>query len=193
MLPAVSVEARGEVGEGERARRWLSRAGCGVREVSISGRQVSGGSRNPKERKKEGFEGGGGARKDRDRGRGRGKKGEGSPYGIGALLVPPRDAAREPRRQERGYGLRRLHREQERGVPIGILADAVVFMAGVNQEFLYPPSSAPCFNGPPPKRKRGRVWTCSRRCPPAPVVRLGGARCCHCLRNLGSAGSWGCS
>ena len=35
MLPAVSVAARGEVGEGERVRRWVRRVVWGVREVSI--------------------------------------------------------------------------------------------------------------------------------------------------------------
>ena len=72
-------------------------------------------------------------------------------YGISALLVLPRDAAREPRRQQRGHRLGRLDRERERGVPVGILADALVFVAGVYEELLYtymPPCrgqlSAPC-------------------------------------------------
>ena len=69
------------------------------------------------------------------------------PYGISALLVLPRNTARKPRRQERSYSLRCLHRKQERGIPVGILADTVVFMAGVYKEFLTP-SSAPCFYRP---------------------------------------------
>ena len=34
-----------------------------------------------------------------------------TPYGVGALLVLPGDTAREPRGQERGYGLGCLDRE----------------------------------------------------------------------------------
>ncbi len=132
MFPAASAEARGEVGEGERERRWLSRVVCGVREVSISCTYAERGwwrqqgsiksnqiKSNQEEEEGQGF-------------------GERSPYGISALLVLPRDAAREPRRQEHGYGLRRLHREQERGIPVGILADALVFVARVNEELLQP-------------------------------------------------------
>ena len=64
------------------------------------------------------------------------------PHRIRALLVLPGDTAREPRRQERGYGFGCLHREQERGIPVRILADAVVFVAGFNEEFLTPVISA---------------------------------------------------
>ena len=64
-------------------------------------------------------------------------------YGISTLLVLPGDAAREPRRQQRGHGLGRLDRERERGIPVGILADALVFVAGVYEEFLYA-HIAPC-------------------------------------------------
>ena len=60
------------------------------------------------------------------------------PYGISALPVPPGDGAGEPRGQERRDGLGRLDREQERGIPIGILADAAVFVAGVDEELLAP-------------------------------------------------------
>lgn len=60
----------------------------------------------------------------------------GRTYSISALPVLPRNTAREPRRQKRGYSLGCLHREQERGVPVGILADTVVFGAGVDEEFL---------------------------------------------------------
>ena len=67
-------------------------------------------------------------------------------YGISTLLVLPRDAAREPRRQQRGHGLGRLDRERERGVPVGILADALVFVAGVYEEFLESP--VPRCGGP---------------------------------------------
>ena len=78
---------------------------------------------------------------------GRGKMGGGGfgarsqPYGISALLVLPGDTARESRRQERGYGLRCLHRERERGVPVGILAHPVVFVAGIYQKLLSPSTS----------------------------------------------------
>lgn len=69
-------------------------------------------------------------------GREGGKK-EVHPYSISTLLVFPRDAAREPSRQQRRHGLGRLHRQQERGIPVRVLADAVfVFVAGVDEEFL---------------------------------------------------------
>ena len=76
------------------------------------------------------------------------------PYRVSALLVLPRDTARKPRRQERGYGLRCLHREQERGVPVGILADTVVFVTGVYEELLAP--SLGNLLLPPLKQRRAR-------------------------------------
>lgn len=70
-------------------------------------------------------------------------------YSISALLVLPRNTAREPRRQQRRYSLRCLDRDQEWGIPIGILADTVLFMASVNEELLASMySSAPCVYHP---------------------------------------------
>ena len=63
-------------------------------------------------------------------------KRETRPYRISALLVLPQDTAREPRREQHGHILRRLHREQERGIRVGVLADAILFVAGVDEEFL---------------------------------------------------------
>ena len=57
------------------------------------------------------------------------------------MLVPPGDAAREPGRQQRRDGLGRLRRQRERGVPVAVLADAPVLVAGVDQEFLENPST----------------------------------------------------
>ena len=78
--------------------------------------------------------------------RGRGG-GRGHTYGISALLVLALYTAREPRRQQRSYGLGRLHRKQERGIPIGILAEPVVFMPRVYEEFLTAPPQHPFKRG----------------------------------------------
>ena len=147
------------------------------------------------------------------RGRRRRRKEAQSTYSVGPLLVPPGDAAREPGRQQRRDGLGRLHRQRERGVPVAVLADAAVFVAGVDQEFLKTPShtltrSAPfhfaCFNPPLPPptsaflaneddicMKEGACLN-SRLYPTTPIARPDGATCWHCRRNPGSARSWGC-
>lgn len=56
-------------------------------------------------------------------------------YSIGPLLVLPSYTAREPRREGGGdcvVGF--FDREHERRVPVGIAGDAIVVVAGVDEE-----------------------------------------------------------
>lgn len=109
-----------ERGGGRRERKSGRREGrCGVWAVSMS----YGGSGCPTSP----F----GARQD-DRGL---RSGEGA-YSVCAVLVPPADASGEPRCDQAGDEIGGRGCEVQRGGPVGVLADAMVFVAGVDEEFL---------------------------------------------------------
>lgn len=57
-------------------------------------------------------------------------------YRIRAIFILPINASWEARCDQAGNEIGGLGREVQRGGPVGVLADAVVFVAGVDEELL---------------------------------------------------------
>lgn len=66
------------------------------------------------------------------------RSGEGAEraYSICTVLIPPADASWEPRCDQAGHEIGSLGCEVQRGGPVGVLADAMVFVVDVDEEFL---------------------------------------------------------
>lgn len=60
----------------------------------------------------------------------------GRSYSICTVFILPADTSWEPCCDQAGHQVGGLGREVQRGGPVGVLADAVVFVAGVDEEFL---------------------------------------------------------
>lgn len=60
---------------------------------------------------------------------------ESDDYSISALFVLPANTTREARSEEgRDRVVRRFYREHERRVPVGVAGDAILVVAGINEE-----------------------------------------------------------
>jgi len=62
--------------------------------------------------------------------------GWGGAYSIRTVFILPADASWGPCCDQAGHEIGGLGREVQRGGPVGVFADAVVFVAGVDEEFL---------------------------------------------------------